>query len=112
MTVTRLGVKGSRVRCSVSRGVLSSENEQVRCNGTETAIGQSAYDEASEAVKKVFGSKRMVTNLDYFEATEALADSGDKAANSARSAGTVASTPAIAKAQEQVIRPYSLIKGA
>ncbi len=112
MTVTRLGLKGSRVRCSVSRGVLSSEDEQVRCKGTETAIGQSAYDEASDAVKKVFGNKRIVANLDYFEATEALADNGDKAANSARSAGTVAGTPAIAKAQEQVVRPYCRVKGA
>ena len=112
MTVTRLGTKGSRVRCSVSRGVFSSEDEQVRCDGTETAIGQSAYDEASDAVKKAFGSKRIVANFDYLEATEALADSGDKAAKSARSIGTVAATPAIARAQEQVVRPYCGVKGA
>ena len=112
MTVTRLGVKGSRVRCSVSRGVLSSEDEQVRCDGTETAIGRSAYDEASGAVKKVFGSKRKVANFDYLEATEALADSGDKAANSARAIGTVATTPAIARAQEQIVRPYCGVKRA
>lgn len=112
MTVTRLGVKGSRVRCSVSRGVLSSENEQIRCNGTETAIGQSAYDKASDAVRQVFGSKRIVANFDYLEATEALADSGDKAAKSARLAGTAAITPAIVRAQEQAVRPYCGVKRA
>mgnify|MGYP000729955513 FL=1 len=106
MTVTRLGVKGTRVRCSVSRGVLASEDEQVRCNGSETAIGQSAYDEASDPVKKIFGSKRKAANLDYLEVTEALADSGDKSASSARALGTPARTPAIARAQEKVVRPY------
>ena len=106
MTVTRLGIKGTRVRCSVSRGVLASEDEQVRCNGSETAIGQSAYDEASDPVKKIFGSKRKAANLDYLEVTEALADSGDKSASSARALGTPARTPAIARAQEKVVRPY------
>jgi class 3 adenylate cyclase len=33
MTVTRLGMQGDRVRCSVSRGVLASEDEQCRCQG-------------------------------------------------------------------------------
>nr|WP_255697606.1 adenylate/guanylate cyclase domain-containing protein [Pseudacidovorax sp. NFM-22] len=106
MTVTRLGVKGSRVRCSVSRGVLASEAEQVRCNGTETAIGKNAYNEASTAVRKLFGSTRKIANFDYLEATEALADEGEKSAGVARSVGLVVSTPAIAKAQEQVVRPY------
>lgn len=52
MTVTRLGMQGDRVRCSVSRGVLSSESEQCRCGGAETAIGQSANDNGSDAVRR------------------------------------------------------------
>ena len=39
MNVTRLGMKGELVRCSVSRGVLTAEKEQGRCRGNETAIG-------------------------------------------------------------------------
>src|SRR5260370_40494005 len=33
MNVTRLGMKGELVRCSVSRGVLAAEKEQGRCRG-------------------------------------------------------------------------------
>ena len=33
MNVTRLGMKGELIRCSVSRGVLAAEKEQSRCNG-------------------------------------------------------------------------------
>lgn len=47
MNVTRLGMKGELIRCSVSRGVLAAEAEQGRCNGKETAIGQKAYDGGS-----------------------------------------------------------------
>ncbi len=43
MTVTRLGMKGELVRCSVSRGVLAAENEQSRCRGNGTAMGAIAY---------------------------------------------------------------------
>ncbi len=39
LTATRLGLKGSGTRCSVSRGVLASEAEQSRCSGRQTAVG-------------------------------------------------------------------------
>ena len=77
MTITRLGIHGDRVRCSVSRGVLQSEEEQLRCDGTETALGQSAYDNGSDAVRTIFSSKRKKANLDYNEAVEGLAESGE-----------------------------------
>lgn len=53
MTVTRLGMQGDRLRCSVSRGVLASEAEQCRYSGTESAIGQSAYDGGTSALRKL-----------------------------------------------------------
>jgi len=56
MTITRLGIKGDLVRCSVSRGVLTAEDEQRRCTGAETAIGEIAYDNASDAVRELFGA--------------------------------------------------------
>ncbi|MCK8171536.1 hypothetical protein LXA16_17585, partial [Erwinia amylovora] len=54
MNATRLGMKGELIRCSVSRGVLGSEAEQMGCTGTETAIGETAYDAGTDAVSKIF----------------------------------------------------------
>lgn len=65
MNVTRLGMKGELIRCSVSRGVLSAEQEQHRCSGTETAIGETAYVKASDAVRALFGTARKRANLTY-----------------------------------------------
>lgn len=72
MTLTRLGVKADRIRCSISRGVLRSESEQCRCKGNETAIGPVAYNAAPDSVQKLFGTSRKRTDLDYTAADEAL----------------------------------------
>jgi len=108
ISVTRLGRHGDRVRCAIGRKVLESENRQCACKGDETAIGQAAYDVASDAVKKLFGARRRVANLDYLEATEALADDGDTSAKQARSDAYVGA-PAIIKSDERVVEPYSAI---
>ena len=84
MNVTRLGMKGELVRCSVSRGVLQSESEQRRCSDSETAIGPKAYDKASEAVKKVFGESRKRSGLDYETAVNELSENNDKAARATK----------------------------
>lgn len=88
MTATRLGMKGDLVRCSVSRGVLSAEDEQCRCAGTETAIGALAYDRASAAVRALFGTTRKRSNLDYDTAVKELSDRDDKAAKASKAAAT------------------------
>lgn len=106
MTVTRLGIQGSRVRCSISRGVLASEAEQHRCAGIETAIGQTAYDTGSNAVQKLFGASRKIANLDYDLAVDSLAADGDKIAKATTVAAYAASAPAMAKASEQPFRPH------
>jgi len=105
MTVSRLGLKGDRVRVSVSRGVLTSEREQRRCEGNETAIGSLASDAGSQAVRDLFGSKRIVADLDYTEAVEALADK-DQTAKAARQAAYAHAPPAIAASAAVVIKPY------
>jgi class 3 adenylate cyclase len=84
MTVTRLGMKGELVRCSVSRGVVSAENEQKRSAGTETAIGEIAYNSATDAVRNIFGSNRKRANLDYDVAVDELAAKDDKAAKASK----------------------------
>lgn len=105
MTITRLGLKSDRVRCSVSRGVLESENQQKRCTGVETAIGAEARKVASDAVKTLFGTQRKVKDLDFNEAAEALSDAGDKSASIIRKE-TYAKTPAVLAATQREIRPY------
>lgn len=107
MTVTRLGMQGDRIRCSISRGVLDSENEQTRCNGVETAIGQHAYDAASEAVQSLFGPTRKAADLDYNEVVEALSEKGDDTAKESKAASFATAAPAIAKSANLVINPHT-----
>lgn len=71
-SVTRLGVKGERVRCCISRSVLASEDEQRRCDGRQTAIGPTLYKHAPEAFQTLFGSTRRCADFDYPTATDAL----------------------------------------
>ena len=91
MTVTRLGMKGELVRCSVSRGVLGAEAEQSRCSGAETAIGSVAYAAGNDAIRSVFGEKRKRAGLDYETAIAELSAKNDTAAKSARAMATAGS---------------------
>lgn len=88
MTVTRLGIRGQLVRCSVSRGVLAAEGEQHRCKGNESAIGAKAYGEASEAVQAVFGSTRKRADLDYQTALDELTAKNDRTAKVSKALAT------------------------
>ncbi len=106
MTVTRLGMHGDRVRCSVSRGVLASEEEQSRCTGSETALGTFAYGAGTQAVRDLFGTRRKVSGLDYNEAVEALSEKGDETAKTAKKAAFATVAPAIAAASDRTVRPY------
>ena len=102
ITATRLGMKGDLVRCSVSRGVLTAENEQCRCKGNETAIGAIVYDRANDAVRTVFGTSRKRANLEYDTAVDELSARSDKAAIAAKSAAASLLRPSTAAAT-----PYS-----
>ncbi|KGD99625.1 transcriptional regulator [Rhizobium sp. YS-1r] len=106
-SITRLGMQGSRVRCSTGRSILYSENEQKRCNGVQTAIGETAYNDGPASVRKLFGSSRRVSNLTYDVALESLAAENNAVAKVARAALYAASSPAIVKAAEVPFRPYA-----
>jgi class 3 adenylate cyclase len=84
MVVTRLGMKGELVRCSVSRGVLVAEKEQGRCGGNETAIGAFAYAKATDAVRAVFGVTRKRADLNYDTAVTELSEKNDSTARAAK----------------------------
>jgi hypothetical protein len=94
----------------VSRGVLQSEEEQLRCSGRETALGQSAYDKGSSAVRKMFGSKRKKANLDYNEAVEGLAESEDRTAKTSRATTFSIAGSAAAEVAAPVVRPFCSLR--
>jgi hypothetical protein len=98
MNVTRLGMKGELIRCSVSRGVLAAEKEQSRCTGSETAIGTIAYDDASDAVRGIFGSSRKRASLDYDTAVNEMSSKGDKTARAVKAMAASLLQPATAAA--------------
>jgi class 3 adenylate cyclase len=107
MTVTRLGMQGNRIRCSVSRGVRRSEAEQQRCNAAETAIGPSAYDAGNNAVRNLFGSSRKMSNLDYNEAVEALSRGDDEAAKESKQAAFSVAPIAVQRSSLTEVRPHA-----
>jgi class 3 adenylate cyclase len=105
---TRLGMKGSRTRCSLSRAVRNSEKKQLICSGTQTAIGDMAYKNANDAVKKLFvSSKHIADKLDYLEAVEAMSADNDATARAAKASAYAALSPAIVKSSTVEVRPYA-----
>lgn len=106
-STTRLGMKGARTRCSLSRAVRQSEAKQLICSGTQSSIGEVAYKSATEAVKKLFiGVKRVAENLDYNEVVEALAAEADPTARAAKADTFAPLAPAILRSSTAEIRPY------
>ncbi|KAB0682045.1 transcriptional regulator [Aureimonas leprariae] len=105
--ITRLGMQGSRVRCAIGRTVVGAENQQKRCDGTDTAIGKSAYDTGPASVRTLFGSGRLQSGLTYDVVMESLEADGNKAAKAIRASSVVLGTPAVARAAATPFRPYS-----
>lgn len=103
MTMTRLGVRGSRTRCSISRGTLVAEKEQGRCSGHQTALGKQAYEVGTAAVRDMFGPSRVRSGLDYDAAVEILEEAADPVAKAALRETQTTFAPAIVTAVE---RPY------
>ncbi|TAZ15420.1 transcriptional regulator [Rhizobium leguminosarum] len=105
-SVTRLGIRGKRVRCSTGRTVVESEEQQKRCDGKESAIGQIAYDRGPASVRTLFGSNRKKAGLTYDEVLDALTADNNEVAKSAHSEQYALKSPALVKAAEAGLRPY------
>ncbi|MER0240088.1 adenylate/guanylate cyclase domain-containing protein [Fulvimarina sp. MAC8] len=105
--ISRLGVQGSRTRCSIGRTVIGAENEQKRCNGTETAIGKAAYDAGPASVRTLFGTGRKKPNLTYDDVMTSLEADNNAVAKAIRAASVVMATPAVARAAATPFRPYA-----
>jgi hypothetical protein len=107
LAISRLGMKGSLLRCATGHAVLASEDEQRRCGGVETAVGTKAYKAGSEAVRKVFADDRKVADLDYAAAVDELAASGDRVAKAVQVDHYSAAAPAIVPELAQPFRPHT-----
>lgn len=64
--VSRIGIRGERaVRVASSAATLDAEAHQSVCTGTETMIGERAYDWASRDTQRLFDKRRISADLDY-----------------------------------------------
>lgn len=64
--ICRIGLRGdASVRIATSRATCVSETEQRRCDGVQSAIGQKAAAAAPVAIRRSFGSDRILDNFDY-----------------------------------------------
>ena len=104
--MSRLGIKGARTRCAIGRTVLGAESEQKRCDGTQTAIGEKAYDAGPQSIRTLFGTDRRKSGLNYDDVIESLNADGNKSAKAIQAASVAVAMPAVAKAAEQRFRPY------
>lgn len=107
ISISRLGLKGAKVRCAIGRSVLQSEAEQRLCGGAETRIGKAAYGKANGAIQELFTDDRCVSNLDYDTAVHALAAAGDKVATKAEAAAYELAKPAMVPALSEPLRPHA-----
>lgn len=98
MAITRLGVKGEKIRCCISRSVLESEIQQLRCAGDQTAIGDGLAEHAPAVLKDLFGASRRARGFDYAKATETLSGAASKAQVTAPTRLLREATPAAAAA--------------
>lgn len=86
IAITRLGMKGSMMRCAIGRGVLASEARQRLCDGDETALGPVALKKGNPSVRDLFAKGEKLADLDYDEARKILQKQNDSAASTAKSA--------------------------
>jgi len=86
--ITRLGMKGEMLRCVVGRAVLRSEEEQRRCDGQQTAMGEALAKAAPAAFRDHFGTSRRRSGFDYDAALAVLAKAEEaKKAEASRARG-------------------------
>lgn len=64
-SLSRVGVQGSRDRCTVGEATLDAERAQGGCNGDETAIGTAAHAAGPQVVRDAFGPTRKSREIDY-----------------------------------------------
>ncbi len=65
LSITRLGVKGSRVRAAGGQAVYSSEAAQERCSGSETAVGEVMQKKLPEHFRDLFDTNGKSTQLTF-----------------------------------------------
>lgn len=107
IAISRLGAHGNKVRCCISRSVIESENAQMRCSSNQTALGETAYNNATDDIKQLFTAYKKADDLDYNEIIESLSSSGNTSANSVKESVYDSASKIMQNASTQVVRPYS-----
>jgi class 3 adenylate cyclase len=79
-SVTRLGMRNSRSRCAVGRAVIGAEDAQKSCHQRETALGANAQAVASEGVKRLVSTGRVLGRTSYNSTVTRLDVAGDRVA--------------------------------
>jgi hypothetical protein len=77
LVLTRLGIRGEKIRCCVGRAVLASEDAQLSCSGEETSMGEDMASHSPEWVRNWFGSSRKRDKVTY-DSVETAKASEDK----------------------------------
>lgn len=88
VALTRLGIKGEMIRCCIGRTVLTSEIEQLRCSGTQTAIGPIAVAKGPEWIQKWFSNNRQLSALLYDAAVKRM-ESANETQSSTKQSGSL-----------------------
>jgi class 3 adenylate cyclase len=65
VSITRLGVRGTRDRCTVGRTVVGAEQMQSRCNGLESAINEPAHSKATSGIQGLLPAQQPTQNVTY-----------------------------------------------
>lgn len=65
VSLTRLGPKGRRFRCTVGQAVIGAGKLQGACDGRQTALGSTGFAWATPPVRELLPAQRPVTDLDY-----------------------------------------------
>lgn len=107
LSLTRLGMKGDKVRCSTGRAVGRSEDAQKGCTGKQSAIGEAAFKSASGAIKDLFGASRRISGLTYDTAVETLDATGDRIARAIYAEAVAQHMPAVAPSLSSPMRPHT-----
>lgn len=92
LSITRLGVKGSRDRCVAGHAMLTAEERQRQCNGTQTAVGAKMVDAATGRVKKLLERGRVIDALTTNRLDALLREEETKVSRTVTDAGGAAIT--------------------
>lgn len=80
VSLTRVGVQGSRVRSATGLAVVESEANQRVCSGTETAIGLALFKNLPSYLQELFDADRKAKSLTFNKVEASVPDEEEEKA--------------------------------